>query len=130
MRIFQVTPDGMASLFDAHHAKEAAEHGDCSCPPGLCLEGTEPVEPEAADFPTPLDLIVGGLMSILAEDDLDVEDEDDDFVIEFEPDFELSDEPVSRAHQLDQLGSIVEDVTALAGLYATMVHEDRSRDED
>ncbi|WP_316201004.1 MULTISPECIES: hypothetical protein [unclassified Bradyrhizobium] len=130
MRIFQVSPDGMASLFDAHHAKEAAEHGECSCPPGICLDGATPAEPGMSGFP-PLEEVLGDLMTILAEDDLDDEDADDlDFDVIFEPEFDLSDEPASRAQQLDQLGSIVEDVTSLAGLYATMVHEDRSQDED
>ncbi len=129
MRIFQVSSDGMASLFDAHHAQEAAEHGECSCPPGICLDGATRAEPGMSGFP-PLEEVLGELMTILAEDDLDVEDEDGELTIAFEPDFELSDEPASRAHQLDQLGSIVEDVTSLAGLYATMVHEDRSEGED
>ncbi|WP_315740026.1 hypothetical protein [Bradyrhizobium sp. SZCCHNR1093] len=129
MRIFQVSSDGMASLFDAHHAKEAAEHGECFCPPGICLDGATHAEPGMSGFP-PLEEVLGDLMTILAEDGLDEEDENGELIIDFEPDFKLSDEPASRANQLDQLGSIVEDVTSLAVLYATMVHEDRSRDED
>ncbi|WP_316194418.1 hypothetical protein [Bradyrhizobium sp. SZCCHNRI3052] len=129
MRIFQVTPDGMASLFDAHHAQEADEHGECSCPPGICIEGATPADLDTPGFP-PLEEVLSDLMTILAEDDLDENDDEDDFEIEFEPDFELSDEPLTKAQQLDQLGSIVEDVTSLAGLYATMVHEDRSEGED
>ncbi|MGJ4945167.1 hypothetical protein ACQR1W_31720 [Bradyrhizobium sp. HKCCYLS1011] len=133
MRIFQVTPDGMASLSDAHHAQEAAEHGECSCPPGICLDGAMPVEPGIDAFKF-IETVVGDIMSTLSDDDLDDEDEDGELTVEFEPDFEFDDEDegntLSRAEQLDQLGSIVEDVTSLAGLYATMVHEDRSRGED
>ncbi|WP_315729900.1 hypothetical protein [Bradyrhizobium sp. SZCCHNRI2010] len=122
-RVFQVTAGGLASLFDAHHAQEAAEHGECSCPPGICIEGAAPVDPSS--FPI-IEQIIGDVMSILADDELDDEGE---LTVEFEPDFEFDDEPeaLTPAQQLDQLGDIVEDVTALAGLYATMVHAERGR---
>ena len=96
MRVFQVDSSGLASLFDAHHNQEAAEHGECSCPPGICLEGAQP---------------------------LDVE-----FDVVFQPEFHssLNADVLSPAEQLDQLGTIVEGVTALAGLYASMVDLDRS----
>ncbi|WP_079602448.1 hypothetical protein [Bradyrhizobium erythrophlei] len=63
-----------------------------------------------------------------SEDDEFADDDDFEFDIDFEPDFELSEVPdvLNPAEQLDQLGAIVEGVTALAGLYASLVDQERS----
>jgi hypothetical protein len=118
MRIIQMGPAGLESLFGAHHAQEAAEHGEtdaptCDCPPGVCLQGdAEPLVPGVDNFHSFLDAIGEQIVSDLLGD----EDEEQEEEV-------LS----SEQKQLDQLGDIVEATVALTGLYAAMV--DRERNE-
>jgi hypothetical protein len=118
MRILQVGPRGLESLFSAHHAQEAAEHGEtaaptCDCQPGSCLQdNSEPLVHGVANVHSFLDAIGEQIMSdLIGDEDEDLEDE------------VLS----SEEKQLDQLGDIVEATVALTGLYAAMV--DRERNE-
>jgi hypothetical protein len=106
MRVFQVTPDGMASMFDAHNDKEAAEHAAFSL-----------TDPGAAGF----DLMLGDLAEAMDEGSIE---------IEFVPDFDFGPALKSPEEQLDQLGDIVENVSILAGMYAAMVAEARGHVDD
>ncbi|SHH03684.1 hypothetical protein SAMN05443248_3456 [Bradyrhizobium erythrophlei] len=129
MRVFQVDQGGLASMFEAHHAQEAAEHGVCSCPPGICMDEATPVGSLDELLDHVAMVMVNDLFNCVeSEDDEFADDDDFEFDIDFEPDFELSEVPdvLNPAEQLDQLGAIVEGVTALAGLYASLVDQERS----
>jgi hypothetical protein len=107
MRVFQVTPDGLTSLFDAHHEREAAEHAAFGAP----------FDPGAAGF----DLTLEDVADAMGEATID---------IHFEPIFSDIPEVKSDEEQLDQLGDIVENVSILAGMYAAMVAEARGHVDD
>jgi hypothetical protein len=129
MRVFQVDQGGLASMFEAHHAQEAAEHAECSCPPGICLDEATHVGSLDELLDHVAMVMVNDLFNgVESEDDEFSDDDEFDLEVEFEPDFELSDIPdvLNPAEQLDQLGAIVEGVTAIAGLYASMVDQERS----
>ncbi|MCA1379494.1 hypothetical protein I6F34_01495 [Bradyrhizobium sp. BRP05] len=116
MRVFQVTPDGLTSLFDAHHAQEAAEHAAFGAP----------VDPDAAGF----DSTLADIADALDEDGIEIGF--DSFFPDLFPDFFPGFGPAlkSEQEQLDQLGDIVENVSILAGMYAALVADARSQNED
>jgi hypothetical protein len=126
MRVFQVSPDGIAAAFEAHHAQEEAEHA-CSC--GNC--GTQPSdEGHGQEFDG---LSLFGLLAALAEAEAPVseEEEDDfDFDVDFEPDFDLGPSfgpaLLSRGQQLDLLGHLILGLISLTGIFAQMIEDEAS----
>lgn len=125
MRVFQVSPDGLAAMFEQHHAQEAAEHNECPCGGNCHADDEENVT--LAELLTAA-LVGGGVEEVEADDDQD--DDEFDFDVEFEPDYILSDEPqfgpalLSRGQQLDMLGQMIFGLIALTGLYASMIEAD------
>src|ERR1700694_5287083 len=92
MRIIQVSPAGLESLFAAHHEQEAAEHGETAAPTCDFAPG-EPLVPGVSDFHSFLDAFGEQIVS-------DLFGGDDEY---------LEDEVLSSEEkQLDQLGDIVE----------------------
>lgn len=122
MRVFQVSPDSLAAMFEAQQAKENAAHG-CAC--GSCER--QPVD-EAGDEFDGISLF--DLLALLAEDgpELESKEEEDDFEfdVDFEPDFELSPGPdlLSRAEQLDMLFKMSLGLVAITGLLASLIGEE------
>jgi hypothetical protein len=72
----------------------------CDCPPGICLD-EEP------------------------EDDFDFDDEDEEFAVEFEPDFELVEELThdQKVGAVAQLGRIIEGVTIATEIHARLLQD-------
>jgi hypothetical protein len=102
----------MASLFAAHHEQEAAEHAAFGAPvdPGAaCFEGT-----------------LADIADAMAEDGVEIEF--DSFFPGLFPDFVPA--LKSEQEQLDQLGDIVENVSILAGMYAALVADARSVEDE
>lgn len=112
MRVFQVSPEGLTSLFDAHHEREAAEHAAFGAT----------VDPGAAGFEGTLADVAGAI----AEDGVEIEF--DSFFPGFFPGFDPA--LKSEQEQLDQLGDIVENVSILAGMYAALVADARSVEDE
>lgn len=112
MRVFQVSPEGLTSLFDAHHEREAAEHAAFGAP----------VDPGAAGFEGTLEDIADAM----AEDGVEIE------FGSFFPGLFPGFGPAlkSEQEQLDQLGDIVENVSILAGMYAALVADARSVEDE
>lgn len=112
MRVFQVSPEGLTSLFDAHQEREAAEHATFGAT----------VDPGAAGFEGTL----ADVADAMAEDGVEIEF--DSFFPGFFPGFGPA--LKSEQEQLDQLGDIVENVSILAGMYAALVADARSVEDE
>jgi hypothetical protein len=82
----------------------------CDCPPGVCLGESEIHNGSTAD-----------LFDEFAQDD------DEEVTVEFEPDFDLSDEPAvsvyDKVEAVAQLGRIIETFTGIAEVQARLVQD-------
>jgi hypothetical protein len=100
-------PDAVIDLVSAIMGEDAPL---CDCPPGVCLGESE---------------IYNGPTAEIFDEFAD--SEDDDFTVEFEPDFELSDEPAmtdeDKVEAVAQLGRIVETFGAVTEIHARMLQD-------
>ena len=95
-------PDAVIGLVSAIMGEDAPL---CDCPPGVCLG-----ESEIHNGPDEFD-----------------QDDDDDVTVEFEPDFDLSDEPAVSVHDkveaVAQLGRIIETFAVITEVQARLVKD-------
>jgi hypothetical protein len=99
-------PEAVISLVSAIMGEDAPL---CDCPPGICLGESTIHERSTAD-----------LFDEFGDDD------DGEFTVEFEPDFELSDEPLSHDQKVEavaQLGRIIEGVTVATEIHARLLQD-------